>query len=142
MISQYLLLFGAAFGAATLLPFYSEILLIAQLQSGLNPFWLWLAASAGNTLGAGVNWWMGMKLSHYSDRRWFPARKKDLERAQGWFGRYGKWTLLMSWLPVGGDALTVVGGIMRVPLPSFFMLVATGKSLRYAILILGYNAAV
>ena len=142
MISQYLLLFAAAFGAATLLPFYSEILLIAQLESRLTPLWLWLAASAGNTLGAGVNWWMGMKLSHYADRRWFPARKKDLERAQGWFGRYGKWTLLMSWLPVGGDALTVVGGIMRVPLPSFFLLVATGKSLRYAILILGYNAAV
>ena len=140
MISQYLLLFAAAFGAATLLPFYSEILLVAQLQSGLNPFWLWLAASAGNTLGAGVNWWMGMKLSHYADRRWFPARKKDLERAQGWFGRYGKWTLLMSWLPVGGDALTVVGGIMRVPLLSFFLLVSTGKGLRYAILILGYNA--
>lgn len=142
MISQYLLLFGAAFGAATVLPFYSEILLFAQLQSGLNPLWLWLAASTGNTLGAGVNWWLGGKLSHYADRRWFPARKKDLERAQSWFARYGKWTLLMSWLPVGGDALTVVGGIMRVPLLSFFLLVATGKSLRYAMLILGYNAAV
>ena len=45
MISQYLLLFAAAFGAATLLPFYSEILLIAQLESGLTPLWLWLAAS-------------------------------------------------------------------------------------------------
>ena len=142
MISAYLLLFTAAFGAATLLPFYSEVLLIAQLEAGLLPFWLWLAASSGNTLGAGVNWWMGGKLSHYADRRWFPARKKDLERAQGWFARYGKWTLLMSWLPIGGDALTVVGGIMRVPALSFFTLVAIGKSLRYALLILGYNAAV
>ncbi|MEE2652286.1 MAG: DedA family protein, partial [Pseudomonadota bacterium] len=56
--------------------------------------------------------------------------------------RYGKWTLLMSWVPIGGDALTVVGGIMRVPALSFFTLVAIGKSLRYALLILGYNAAV
>ncbi len=142
MISPYLLLFAASFGAATLLPFYSEIILVTQLQAGLPALWLWLAASSGNTLGAGVNWWLGRKLSHYADRRWFPVRQKDLERAQNWFGRYGKWTLLMSWLPIGGDALTVVGGIMRVPAFSFFTLVAIGKSLRYAMLILGYNAAV
>lgn len=139
-LGDYILLFFASFGAATLLPFYSEILLVSQLQAGLPPLWLWAFASSGNTLGAGVNWLIGLKLSHYADRRWFPARPKDLERAQGWFGRYGKWTLLMSWLPLGGDALTVVGGIMRIPLPTFFVLVALGKGVRYAILILGYNA--
>lgn len=140
MISQYLLMFATAFGAATLLPFYSEILLIAQLNAGLSPKWLWLAATAGNTLGAGVNWWMGMKLSQYSDRRWFPARKSDLLRAQNWFKRYGKWTLLMSWMPIGGDALTVVGGIMRIPAAPFFILVGIGKGLRYALVIGGVNA--
>ena len=137
MISQYLLMFVTAFGAATLLPFYSEILLIAQLNAGLDPKWLWLAATAGNTLGAGVNWW---KLSQYSDRRWFPARKSDLLRAQNWFKRYGKWTLLMSWMPIGGDALTVVGGIMRIPATPFFILVGIGKGLRYALVIGGVNA--
>ena len=140
MLMQYLLLFAVAFGAATVLPFYSEILLIAQLRDGLNPFMLWLFACTGNTLGAGVNWWLGQRVSHYVDRRWFPVRKADLHRAQGWFNRYGKWTLLMSWLPVGGDALTVVGGLMRVPLLPFFVLVAIGKGLRYAMLILGYQA--
>lgn len=140
MISQYLLMFVVAFGAATLLPFYSEILLITQLNAGLHPAWLWLAATAGNTLGAGVNWWMGMTLSRYSDRRWFPARKSDLLRAQNWFNRYGKWTLLMSWMPIGGDALTVVGGIMRIPATPFFILVAIGKGLRYVIVIAGVSA--
>lgn len=140
MISQYLLMFAVAFGAATLLPFYSEILLVAQLRDGLSPAWLWLAATTGNTLGAGINWWMGMKLSQYSDRRWFPARKVDLIRAQNWFMRYGKWTLLMSWMPIGGDALTVVGGIMRIPATPFFILVAIGKGARYAAVIAGINA--
>ncbi|MBU0536903.1 MAG: VTT domain-containing protein, partial [Gammaproteobacteria bacterium] len=102
--------------------------------------WLWFAATTGNTLGAGINWWMGMKLSQYSDRRWFPARKADLIRAQNWFKRYGKWTLLMSWMPIGGDALTVVGGIMRIPATPFFILVAIGKGIRYALVIAGVNA--
>ncbi|AKH70300.1 putative membrane protein [Spongiibacter sp. IMCC21906] len=140
MLFQYFLLFAASFGAATILPFYSEILLVSQLRSGLDPFWLWFFASLGNTLGAGVNWWLGERLVQYSDRRWFPARQSDLLRAQNWFNRYGQWTLLMTWLPVGGDALTVIGGMMRVPALQFFLLVGIGKSARYALLILGYNA--
>lgn len=140
MLLQYGLLFLASFGAATILPFYSEVLLIAQLRDGLNPYWLWFFASVGNTLGAGVNWWLGERLVQYSDRRWFPARQADLVRAQNWFNRYGRWTLLMTWLPVGGDALTVIGGLMRVPALSFFLLVGLGKSARYALLILGYQA--
>ena len=140
MLSQYLLLFFASFGAATILPFYSEILLIAQLRDGLDAKMLWLFASTGNTLGAGVNWWLGQRLGDYANRRWFPVRISDLQRAQNWFNRYGKWTLLMSWLPIGGDALTVVGGLMKVPASWFFVLVAIGKGIRYAILILGYQA--
>jgi membrane protein YqaA with SNARE-associated domain len=140
MLSQLLLLFVVSFGAATILPFYSEILLISQLNDGLTASWLWLSASIGNTLGAGVNWWLGERLVQYSDRRWFPVRQSDLLRAQRWFNRYGRWTLLMTWLPIGGDALTVVGGLMRVPALSFFVLVGIGKSARYALLILGYQA--
>lgn len=140
MLGQYLLLFFASFGAATILPFYSEIVLFSQLKAGLDPTALWCYATAGNTLGAGVNWWLGQRLAHYSDRRWFPVRPAELARAQRWFNRYGKWTLLMAWLPIGGDALTVVGGLMRVPLGAFFILVAIGKGIRYALLILGFSA--
>lgn len=140
-MTDYLILFASAFGAATLLPFYSELLLLAQLNQGLSPLWLWLAASSGNTLGSGVNWWIGKRISDFVDRRWFPIKKHDLARAQNWFNRYGKWSLLMAWLPIGGDALTVVGGIMHIPAPIFFTLVAIGKSLRYALVILGYQLA-
>jgi len=140
-MTPYLILFASAFGAATLLPFYSELLLLAQLNEGLSPFWLWIAASSGNTLGSGVNWWMGKRISDFVGRRWFPVKEQDLIRAQNWFNRYGKWSLLMAWLPIGGDALTVVGGIMHIPAPVFFTLVAIGKSLRYALVILGYQLA-
>ena len=94
-MTDYLLLCAVAFGAATLLPFYSEILLVAQLRDGLDPLLLWLFATTGNTLGAGVNWWIGLRLGEYSKRRWFNSRKRDIERAQNWFNRYGKWLSLI-----------------------------------------------
>jgi len=130
-MSAYLLLFLTAFGAATILPFYSEVLLVAQVRSGYSPAGLWLAATAGNTLGAVVNWLIAWHLSHYADRPWFPIKPHKLERAQHWFQRYGSWSLLLAWMPIGGDALTFVAGMMRVRLWLFLLLVGLGKGLRY-----------
>ena len=135
MIASYLLLFGAAFLAATVLPFYSEIVLYLLIDEGADPVTLLLVATAGNTGGAVVNWGLGRYLLHYQDRRWFPASPAQIERAQAWFARRGVWSLLLSWLPIGGDALTVVAGIMRVRLPVFLVLVALGKSVRYGFVI-------
>ena len=93
-------------------------------------------ASVGNTLGAIVNWWLGRYLIHFQHRRWFPFKPDQLGRGQQWFNRYGVWTLLLAWLPIGGDALTFIAGIMRVPLWLFVVLVGIGKSVRYAVVIL------
>jgi membrane protein YqaA with SNARE-associated domain len=60
---------------------------------------------------------------------------KQLEKARNRFNRYGQWSLLLGWLPIGGDALTLVGGIMRVPWLNFVVLVAIGKGLRYALVV-------
>jgi membrane protein YqaA with SNARE-associated domain len=136
-MTAYLLLFGVAFAAATILPLSSELLLIAQLHAGGNPSLLWLFATAGNTLGALVNWALGRWLIQHVDKPWFPTDRKALARAQAWFLRYGQWTLLMSWVPIGGDALTLVAGMMKMPLLRFSLLVATGKGLRYALIIGG-----
>jgi len=94
-----------------------------------------LVATAGNTLGAVVNWVLGRYLLHFKDRRWFPVNDRQLERSQRWFQRYGVWSLLLAWMPVGGDALTVIAGIMRVRLDVFILLTGIGKSVRYAGLI-------
>ena len=90
-----------------------------------------ITASLGNTLGAVVNWYMGRYLLHFQDRRWFYFNRQQIARAQSWFQRYGFWTLLLAWLPVGGDALTLIAGIMKVRLWLFLLLVGTGKTLRY-----------
>lgn len=132
---SYLLLATSAFVAATLLPFYSEVVLVALLMRGAEPGGVFIAATVGNTLGAVVNWYLGRYLLHFQDRRWFPFKPSQVHRAQAWFLRYGKWSLLMAWLPVGGDALTFIAGIMRVPLGLFVILTGVGKGARYAVVI-------
>ena len=134
-LSTYLLLFGTSFLAATILPFYSEVVLFALLRDGGDTVSLVLTATAGNTLGAAVNWWLGRYLLHFQDRRWFYFKPSQIEKAQRWFQRYGVWTLLLAWLPVGGDPLTLIAGIMRVRLDVFLVLVGLGKGLRYVTIV-------
>lgn len=134
-IGSYLFLAASAFVAATLLPFYSEVVLVALLMRGADPGGVFVAATVGNTMGAVVNWYLGRFLLRFEDRPWFPFKPHQVHRAQAWFLRYGKWSLLMAWLPVGGDALTFYAGIMRVPLGVFLILTAVGKGARYAVVI-------
>lgn len=127
-------LFLSAFGAATLLPFPSEVVFAALQLREAAPLWLLVAvASLGNTLGAVVNWIIGLFLERFMETRWFPVSPRQLARAQGWFQRWGVWTLLLSWAPYG-DAFTLVAGIMRTPFWLFLALVALAKTGRYVAL--------
>lgn len=134
MIS-YLLLFGSAFLAATILPFSSELLLFAMLRDGGDPLLLVIIATLGNTLGAVVNWLLGVYLLRFQDRRWFYFSRDQIARAQRWYRRYGFWSLLFAWMPLGGDALTLIAGIMKLRLWLFLVLVGGGKGLRYILVI-------
>ena len=98
-----------------------------------------LTATAGNSLGAVVNWVLGRFLARFESRRWFPFKPESLHRGQAWFQKYGIWSLLFAWLPVGGDALTFIAGVMKVRIEVFFVLTAIGKGARYALLYLLYS---
>ena len=128
----YLTLFLTAFAAATILPAYSEILLGTLVTQGYSHLWLWFWATLGNTLGSVVNGVIGRQVDRFKDKRWFPVTELQLHKARNRFNRFGQWSLLLGWLPLGGDAQTLVGGIMRVPWLNFIVLVAIGKGLRYA----------
>jgi membrane protein YqaA with SNARE-associated domain len=134
----YSILFLSAFGAATIIPFYSEIAYIGMLEQGFTPIWVWLVATAGNTLGAAVNWILGRFLTRFETRRWFPFKPDSLHCGQAWFQKYGVWSLLFAWLPIVGDALTFIAGVMRVRFELFFILTAIGKGARYAVVYLIY----
>ncbi len=131
----YVGLFLTAFAAATVLPLQSEAALVGLLSTGAYSAWLLITvASLGNVLGSVVNWLIGRGIERYRDRRWFPVSPAALDRAQGWYRRYGKWSLLLSWAPVVGDPLTVVAGLAREPFPIFLILVALAKAGRYLML--------
>ena len=130
-------LFVSALVAATLVPAQSEAVLVALLVQGTLPAWLLvLVAGVGNVLGSIVNWVLGRMVERFRGRRWFPASDEALDRAQRWYGRFGHWSLLLAWLPVVGDPLTLAAGILREPLWRFVLLVAIGKFARYAVLVL------
>ncbi len=134
-VLTYLGLFAAAFGAASLLPMQSEPLLVALLLLAEQPAWaLVLVASIGNTLGSCLNWLLGRWVEHYRDRRWFPVPPAMLTRAEGWYHRWGRWSLLLSWAPIIGDPLTVIAGVLRERFLVFLILVAIAKTGRYLVL--------
>lgn len=134
-LSAYPALFLSAFGAATLLPLQSEAVLVALLLAGQHPLWaLLLVATLGNVLGSWVNWLLGRSIEHYRERRWFPVSPARLQQAQSWYARYGRWSLLLSWMPVIGDPLTLVAGVMRERLWVFLAIVTLAKASRYAVL--------
>jgi membrane protein YqaA with SNARE-associated domain len=131
-------LFAISFIAATILPAQSELALVGLLMLGkFSPIALVAVASAGNILGSCVNWLLGRFIEHYRDRKWFPVSQHWLDKAQGWYHRFGRWSLLLSWVPIIGDPLTVVAGLLREPFWSFLILVSIAKIARYVLLALG-----
>lgn len=130
----YVGLFASALIAATILPMQSEAVLVGLLLEGSRPVGvLLLVATTGNVLGSVVNWYLG-SLARFRAKSWFPASDEQLERAENWYRRYGRWSLLGSWLPVVGDPLTVVAGVLREPLLPFLILVTLAKGTRYILL--------
>ena len=136
VLNQYGLpaLFLVSFLASTLLPLGSEWLLVALLVEGHGPTQTVLVATLGNTLGSVTDYLIG-----YYGREWFVQKllrldTAQLDRAGRWFDRYGSWALLLAWLPVVGDPLCVVSGMLKTPPGRFTLLVAIGKGLRYSFL--------
>jgi membrane protein YqaA with SNARE-associated domain len=133
-LAVYAGLFAVAFLAASILPLQSEAALAGLLLAGHQPVVTLIAiASIGNTLGAVLNWLLGRYIERFRRRRWFPVGDATLTRAQAWYRRFGRWSLLLSWAPLIGDPLTVAAGVLREPLSTFVILVAIAKMARYLV---------
>ena len=134
-LSVYGGLFLIALLSASILPLQSEAVLVGLLLSDNHPVWLLLAvASVGNVLGSLLNWYLGKYLQHFQQRRWFPVKPEQLDKASRWYLKYGKWSLLLSWVPIIGDPLTVIAGVLREPFLPFLLLVTIAKVSRYLVL--------
>lgn len=135
-LAVYSSLFLSAFSAATLLPGSSEALLtgfVATEQGAVAV--LLTVATIGNVAGSAVNWGLGRFFIHYRTRKWFPVSEQGYHRAVRWYERFGIWTLLLAWLPIIGDPLTVIAGALRTRFLLFLVLVSIGKFGRYLFIV-------
>lgn len=127
-------LFLAAFIAATLLPAQSEALLAyLVVQSPHSVALLVAVATLGNVLGSCVNWGLGRFFRHYRDAHWFPVSARQQARAEALYRRYGRASLLLSWVPIIGDPITCVAGLLGEDLRIFVLLVTLAKAWRYCV---------
>jgi membrane protein YqaA with SNARE-associated domain len=127
-------LFLSALISSTLLPGGSEALLLYKLHAGGDPSALVATATLGNVLGSLITYGMGRLGNGAAHRKWLRMSEAEINRAERWFGRYGQPSLLFAWLPVVGDPLCLVAGLLRSPVGWFLMLVSAGKLGRYAFL--------
>lgn len=135
----YLGLFLISFLAATLLPLGSEAAVVLMALSEFKPEWLFLVATAGNSLGALVNYGVGKWGAAFVFARYIQVEKAVLDRQAQTFSRWGAPILFFAWLPFVGDPLTVAAGALRVNPFLFTFWVVLGKACRYFILIVGVS---
>lgn len=128
-----LVLFLLSFCAATLLPLGSEWLLVTLLLDGADPLATVAVASLGNSIGALTSYLIGLWSGDWLIAKLLRIGPQQQQRARDWFARYGSWALLLSWLPVIGDPLCLVAGMLRQRFLRFILLVASGKTARYTL---------
>lgn len=127
-------LFFSALISATLFPGGSEALLLYRLHEGGAALSLVLIATTGNVLGSLITYAMGRLGNEAVHRHWLRISEENVSRAEAWFARFGRPALLLAWLPVVGDPLCLVAGLLRCHLVTFLLLVTLGKLARYTLL--------
>ena len=131
----YFILFGSAFISATLFPLGSEALLIYDITQGHNIYLLLFFATFGNSLGSVVNYLLGLKGEEYLINKKL-LNDKYIIKAKIYFDKYGAWSILFSWLPIIGDPITFVAGVLKYDFKKFLILVVVAKFSRYLFLVL------
>ena len=126
----YLILFISAFASATLLPLGSEALLIYNIKEGFNIYALLFFATFGNVLGSILNYYLGLKGEEYLvDKKL--VKQKYIDSSKRYFDRFGAFSLLFAWLPIIGDPITFIAGVLRYDFRTFLVLVVISKFSRY-----------
>lgn len=129
----YLILFISALVSATLIPFGSEALLIYDINQGYNIVLLLIFATLGNALGSIINYFLGLKGEEYLVKKRF-LKEEKIEKTKKYFDKYGSICILFSWLPIIGDPITFMAGVLKYKLRNFIILVFIAKFLRYLFL--------
>ena len=128
-----------AFLSGSIVPITSEVLLVFFLSVGLNAVALTLVASFGNTLGEITCFFMGRIVSKEKAVAFFKITPRRMQRADRIIQRYGYWAAAISFVPVIGETLLVILGVMRVSWWRVAIVMAVGKLIRYAFITFSYT---
>ncbi len=128
-----------AFLSGSIVPITSEVLLVFFLSVGLNAVALTLVASFGNTLGGITCFFMGRIVSKEKAVAFFKITPRRMQRADRIIQRYGYWAAAISFVPVIGETLLVMLGVMRVSWWRVAIVMAVGKLIRYAFITFSYT---
>lgn len=131
----YFILFITALISATLFPLGSEALLVYDIKQGYNIYFLLLFATLGNSLGSVVNYFLGLKGEEYLLKKSL-LKEEYIIKSKNYFDKYGAFSILFSWLPIVGDPITFVAGILKYDFKKFLILVIVAKFSRYLFLAL------
>ncbi|AXX85814.1 YqaA family protein [Malaciobacter marinus] len=126
----YISLFFISFISATLLPMGSEAFLVFNIKENYNIYLLLLFATLGNTLGSLLNYFLGLKGEEYLENKKYLDKKK-IAKYKVFFDKYGAFSLLLSWVPIIGDPLTFIAGVLKYNLKFFILIVLFAKFIRY-----------
>ena len=138
---NYLLLCFTAFISATLFPLGSEALLITLLEQNHSIFYLLLFASIGNIGGSVFNYYLGLKGEEYLVEKKL-INEKHIIKYKPYFDKYGGLPLLLSWIPIIGDPITFIAGILKYDLKKFMIYVTIAKFGRYLFLVVMWQTLV
>ena len=136
ILFSYFQLSLISFLAATILPFSSEVVLTTMyLSNSFETYYLLIFASIGNIMGSITNWYLGKKITLFQNRKWFPVSPDQLDRSRKYFQKYGLWSLLLACVPIIGDPLTLLAGVLKVRFSIFFLLVSISNISRYVFIL-------
>ena len=129
----YVGLFMSAFLAATILPLGSEVVVVGLLLNNFNPISVVSIATVGNVLGSLVNYAIGFFGSAFLIHRVLKISDESFDKSKQRFEKWGTASLLLAWVPIIGDPLTVIAGVLRINIWLFLFLVTAGKLARYVV---------
>lgn len=133
--------FIASFLAGSFVPFSSEVVMIALISAGVDPWGLFIWGTVGNTLGSVFNYWIGSLGNPKWIQKWTHVSPQQLEKGEYYVERYGFWAGWLAWVPLLGSLITVALGLMRARFSLTMINIFLGKLIRYWLIMMAMTQA-
>ncbi len=135
-------LFLSALLAGSILPFSSELILIALVRSGFNPAFCVFAATIGNTIGGMTCYYIGLLGKTDWIEKYLKIKQEKVNRMQLFLQGKGALMAFFAFLPFVGGVIAIALGFMRSNIWFTTISMFVGKLVRYIIVLLALQGIV